>query len=127
MLIGFGVGYAVFGTRAPDLGAAAEVVQERLTEARGLLEVAAIEYREGAPAGSIANQPEYDAATRAVTRAQEAVEAVDAPLRALAPDRAAALEDGFGALVTLMGDVESPDAVDDAVEAQIELLLASPS
>jgi hypothetical protein len=127
MLIGFGVGYAVFGTRPPDLGAATEVVQERLTEARGLLEVAAIEYREGAPSGSIANQPEYDAATRAVTRAQDAVDAVDEPLRTLAPDRAAALEDGFSAIGTLMSEVAPPDAIDDAVDAQIELLVSPPS
>ena len=127
LLAGFGVGYAVFGTRPPDLAAAAEVVQERLSEARGLLEVAAIEYREGAPDGSIASQPEYDAALDATARARDAIELVDAPLRALAPERAAALDAGLDEIEALMGEIQAPDAVDVAIESAIELLVRPPA
>lgn len=126
LLAGFGIGYAVFGTRPPDLPAATQVVRERLSEARGLLEVAAIEYREGAPDGAIASQPEYDAAGQAVARARSAIEAVGESLRALAPERAAAIEAGLDEIEALMDGIEAPDAVDAAIDAAIELLVGSP-
>lgn len=126
LLAGIGIGYAIFGTRPPDLSAATEVVQDRLGEARGLLEVAAIEYREGAPDGTIASQPEYDAALAAVGRARTAIDEVGSPLRALAPERAADLESGLDQITALMEAIEAPDVVDAAIEAEIELLLPPP-
>jgi hypothetical protein len=120
--MGFGIGYAVFGTRPPDLDAASALVNERLGDARGLLEVAAIEYREGAPDGSIASQTEYDAASQAVDRARAAYDEVAAPLRALAPERATAVEEGFDEIEALIAEVAQPDAVDAAIEAVAEEL-----
>jgi hypothetical protein len=122
LLVGFGIGYAVFGTRPPDLGAATALVTERLDDARGLLEVAAIEYREGAPDGSIASQTEYDAAGQAVDRARSAYDEVAAVLRELAPERAAAIEDGFDEVEAVIAEVAQPDAVDAAIEALMEEL-----
>ena len=72
LLVGFLAGYVVFGTRPPDLDAAATAVEVELARARGLLEVAAIEYREGAPDGAIASEPEYAAAEAAVANASAA-------------------------------------------------------
>ena len=122
LLIGFGIGYVVFGTRPPDLGAATGLVTERLGDARGLLEVAAIEYREGAPDGSIASQTEYNAAGQAVDRARSAFDEVAAVLRELAPERATAIEDGFDEVDALMAQVSLPDEVDTAIEALAEEL-----
>jgi hypothetical protein len=122
LLIGFGIGYVVFGTRPPDLGAATALVTERLGDARGLLEVAAIEYREGAPDGSIASQTEYNAAGQAVDRARSAFDEVAAVLRELAPERATAIEDGFDEVDALMAQVSLPDEVDTAIEALAEEL-----
>lgn len=127
LLVGFGLGYAVFGTRPPDLPVAAAVVQERLGEARGLLEVAAIEYREAAPDGTVVSRPEYDAAIQAVARARTAVDSVDEPMRALAPERSAALDAGFDEIEALMDGIEGPDAVDAAIDAEIELLVGPPA
>jgi hypothetical protein len=120
LLIGFGIGYVIFGTRPPDLAAAASVVNERLDAARGLLEVAAIEYREGAPDGSIASQTEYDASGQAVERARSAYDEVAPALRDLAPDRATSIENGFDEVEALIADVAPPDEVDAVVEALIE-------
>ena len=122
LLIGFGIGYAVFGTRPPDLAAATAVVNERLGDARGLLEVAAIEYREGAPDGSIASQTEYEAAGQAVERAMTAYDEVAPALRELAPERATTIEDGFNEVQALMADVSLPDEVETAIEALAEEL-----
>src|ERR687892_2938027 len=122
LLIGFGVGYVLFGTRPPDLDAATEVVEERLLEARNLLEIAAIEYREGAPDGEIARQTEYDAAVDAVARARAAIDAVDGPMRSLAPDRAAAIDAGFEDLSAVMEGVASPGAVDEVIAALVDEL-----
>ena len=96
LLIGFGVGYLAFGTRPPDLDAAAGVIEDGLTDVRGLVEVAAIEYREAVPDGTVASQAEYDGAREALDRAATAYDAVDSPLASLAPDRAAAIEAGSG-------------------------------
>ena len=125
LLVGFLAGYVIFGTRPPDLDAAAAAVQAELTDAGGLLEVAAIEYREGAPDGAIVSEPEYAAAEAAVARASAAVESVAAPLRALAPERAAALEEGFATVTRLIDELAPPDEVDAATEALIALLEGS--
>jgi hypothetical protein len=122
LLIGFGIGYVVFGTRPPDLDAATDVVALRLAEARGLLEVTGIEYREGAPAGTIASEPEYAASEQALERARQAVEAVAGPLETLAPERAAALDEGFASIAALIDDIAPPDEVDAAIAAQLSLL-----
>jgi hypothetical protein len=126
LLLGFGIGYLVFGTRPPDLDEAADVVALRLAEARGLLEVAGIEYREGAPDGTIASEPEYAASGQALERATQAVDAVAGPLETLAPERAAALDEGFASIASLIEDVAPPDEVDAAIEAQL-VLLGDPS
>ena len=122
LLVGFLAGYVVFGTRPPDLGEAAAAVQAELARARGLLEVAAIEYREGAPDGAIVSEPEYAAAESAVASASAAVASVLTPIRALAPERAAALEDGFAMLAEQIDELAPPDEIEATTEALIELL-----
>jgi hypothetical protein len=125
LLIGFGIGFAVFGTRPPDLDAATEVIEGQLADARGLLEIVSIEYREGAPDGSIASQSEYAAAGQAADRARAAYDEVAGAVRTLAPERATAIEDGFDELDALIADVAPPDAVDDAAGALIASLSAT--
>ena len=126
LLIGFGIGYAAFGTRPPDLDAAAAEVQARLSESRGLLEVAAIEYREGAPDGTIVSEAEYGAAEQAVARADAAFAVVAGPMATLAPERVTAISDGFASLNRLIDDLATPDEVDAAVEALTDLLQPPP-
>jgi hypothetical protein len=125
LLLGFFAGYVVFGTRPPDLDAAATAVQAELSRARGLLEVAAIEYRQGAPDGAIVSEPEYAAAQSAVANASEAVDSVMAPIRAVAAERAAALEDGFATLTEQIERLAPPDEVGATTDALIALLEGS--
>ena len=54
--------------------------------------------------------------------ASAAVASVLTPIRALAPERAAELEDGFATLTEQIDELAPPDEVEATTEALIELL-----
>jgi hypothetical protein len=123
-LIGFGIGFALFGSRPVDLADAAERMAAPLTEARGLVEVAGIEYREAVRDGAVVAETEFQGATGALARAEAAYQSVSGPLARVAPARAEAIDAGFAGLHDLFDSLAPPEEVDSAVDALVGELVS---
>lgn len=124
LLLGLLVGWTAWANQAPDLGEAADAVSTGLRDAAGLVEVSAIEYREAAADGAVVEEAEFRGARDALSRARERYDGVAAALRALAPDRATSIEQGFAAINNLMTDLAAADEVDAAATDLRDLLAA---
>jgi hypothetical protein len=126
LLIGLAIGWTAWANQAPDLDEAAAAISTGLRDAAGLVEVSAIEYREAAADGQVVEETEFRGARDAVTRARERYDAVAGALRAVAPDRATSIEQGFSTLDQLMSSLAAPGQV-DAAAAELEERLSPPS
>src|SRR4051794_12619746 len=126
LAIGFGAGRAT--APKPTLAEKVADLRDRLAPAREGIELSATEYGQAVRDGRVVAPTEYGAAKADVQRAADALAAAGADLRALAPDRAAALERDVGALREAGRRGADPARVGrlaDAASAQLRVALGS--
>ena len=121
LLVGLLIGL-MLGSGDPDPAEAAQEVRTALTASAGSLEIVAIEYAESVSDGAIESQPEYDGAVAALESSHTAYEEVAGALRELAPANAAAIEQGFDDIQSLVDDLAEPGEVEGAIQDQRDLL-----
>jgi hypothetical protein len=105
LLVGLVAGFALGRSTAPEETLAAKVadLQRRVRPAEEGLELTATEYGQAVRGGRIVAPTEYQAAQADVRRAGAAIAAARIDLRALSPQRAAALDRSVAAVRAAVG------------------------
>jgi hypothetical protein len=96
LIAGFVLGRVSSGT--PSLAESVAALRTELRPADQGLELTATEYAQAVRGGEVTEPTEYDAARADIQRVRDTIAPVRADLRALAPERAAALEAAVAAL-----------------------------
>ena len=114
IVLGFGAGAVVVGTRPADLPGAARAIAAELSASAELLEVGEIEYQEAAAAAF--SGTEHQAALENVSRSRAHYDTVGPALSVLDAERAARIEAGFASLQQLIESHADPAEVHVSVQ-----------
>lgn len=121
VLVGLGVGY-LLGDKPPDPTDSVRAIRTSLISAAGSLEVAAVEYEESVVDGEVIRAREYEGALAAVRSSRSKLSDVRAALDELAPERIAAIDEGYDEVVALMEDGADATEVQGALDDLRSLL-----
>lgn len=116
--LGLGAGLLI-ASRAPDPAEAVAPAKRALSQAAVVLDVLEVEYSEAVSGGSVQSRSEYEGSLSALERSRDAFEEARPALEALAPQRAADIDDAYERLRELMEDEADPAEVSGAV-AELE-------
>lgn len=128
-LAGGAIGYAAGSSGSEEKASLAEAVsalRADLAPVRNGLDFVPTEYREGVRDGRVASAPEYGAAKAAVQRARDVLAERESDLRALGPERAAAVGAAFedlAAAVERRADQSDVERLASRARAQLAALV----
>jgi hypothetical protein len=127
LVVGLVAGFAAGRASESDPSLASQVAElrDRLSPARDGIELVPGEYAQGVQGGEVVSEPEYGGAQAAVKRAQDAVAANRADLRALGADSADALERALTDLSQAMARKQDPAEVKRLAETARAALSAA--
>jgi hypothetical protein len=111
LVVGAGAALAFSARRGPDTAAVVAAARAALLEARGTLEVAAIEYRESVRGTQIVRRSEYRGARAALERSRRSYLRARPALRALAAPTASKIDRTYDRLDRMMRATAPPQQV----------------